>query len=98
MDVDLGSLKEYFDVRFEMKPLFITKNLVFLGDIEHTNSFEFKTPRASMRYRDGKWEEDLVWEDTQLAYLHKNGEEVSVISGGSHHGICTLMEYAKKVT
>ena len=42
--------------------------------------------------------DDVVDEDTQLAYRHKNGKEASVVATCAHYGICNIMEYAKKLT
>ena len=42
--------------------------------------------------------ENVVDEDTQLAYLHKNKKDVSIIATCAHYGICNIMEYAKKLT
>ena len=51
-----------------------------------------------MVLKNGKWSGDYVIEDTQLAFRHKDGENVSVIAACAHYGICNIMEYAKKIT
>jgi metal-dependent hydrolase (beta-lactamase superfamily II) len=38
----------------------------------------------------GEWVDDVVDEDTQFAYRHKNGKEVSVVAGCAHYGICNI--------
>ena len=98
MDVDLEVLKQHFDVRFEDKPLWLTENLVYMGLTEITNDFERSFPQSSKKFKDGKWVDDFVIEDTQLAYRHKDGEYASVIATCAHYGICNIMEYAKKLT
>lgn len=98
MDVDLEVMKQYFDVRFESKPVWLTKNLVYMGMTEISNDFERTFPQTAKKLKDGEWVDDYVIEDTQLAYRHKNGTEASVVATCAHYGICNIMEYAKKLT
>jgi len=98
MDVDLDVMKQYFNVRIEGGPLWLTKNLCYMGLTEISNDFEREFPQTPMKYKDGEWVDDYVIEDTQFCYKHKNGEEVSVVSACAHYGICNIMEYAKKLT
>ncbi len=97
-DVPKEVLEKYFVLQRVETPLWITDNLIYMGKTELTNDFEHKVPQASVRLIDGKWCDDLVVEDTQFAYLHKNGTDVSVIAACAHYGICNIMEYAKKIT
>lgn len=98
MDVSLDVLEQYFDIRFVPEPLWLTKNLCFMGLTEISNDFERVVPQSPKVFKDGKWQDDYVNEDTQLCYRHKNGEDVSVIAACAHYGICNIMEYAKKLT
>lgn len=98
MDVDLDILKQYFNVKFQSEPLWLTKNLVYMGLTEISNNFERSFPQTAKKLLNGEWVDDFVIEDTQLAYKHKNGEEASVIATCAHYGICNIMEYAKKLT
>ena len=98
MDVDLEYLKQYFNVQFEAGPLWLTKNLCYMGICEISNDYERSFPQSPKILRNGKWEDDYVDEDTQLCYRHKNGEECSVVAACAHYGICNIMEYAKKLT
>ncbi len=98
MDVSMENLEKYFDVRFVSEPLWLTKNLVYMGITEITNDFEREFPQSPKKFKDGEWVDDYVIEDTQLAYRHKNGKEVSVFTACAHYGICNIMEYAKKLT
>lgn len=98
MDVSMENLEKYFDVRFVSEPLWLTKNLVYMGINEITNDFEREFPQSPKKFKDGEWVDDYVIEDTQLAYRHKNGKEVSVFTACAHYGICNIMEYAKKLT
>lgn len=97
-DVSKEVLQQYFEIIVEPNPIWLTDNLVYMGKTELTNDFEHKVPQASMRLVNGVYCPDVVNEDTQFAYLHKNRKEVSVIAACAHYGICNIMEYAKKLT
>lgn len=98
MDVSRELLDQYFDVRVTPEPLWLTKNLCYMGITERTNDFEHMVPQVSKILKNGEWADDVVDEDTQFAYKHKNGEDVSVVTACAHYGICNIMEYAKKLT
>lgn len=98
MDTDQDILERYFRLEFEPEVRWLTSNLVYLGKIPRLNEFEGRVPQTPKILVNGRWEEDYVYDDTQLAYLHQDRREVSVLSGCSHAGICNIMEYAKKVT
>lgn len=98
LDVSKEVMEQWFDVRVTPEPLWLTKNLCFMGLTERSNDYEHVHPQTSQQLRDGKWCDDVVDEDTQLAYLHKNKEEVSIVATCAHYGICNIMEYAKKLT
>lgn len=98
LDVSREIINQYFDARVTPEPLWLTKNLCYMGITELTNDFEHKVPQVPKKFKNGEWVDDVVDEDTQFAYKHKNGEEVSVIAACAHYGICNIMEYAKKLT
>lgn len=98
LDVSREVMSQYFDVRITPGPLWLTKNLCYMGITEQSNDFEHQIPQIPMKFKNGEWVDDLVDEDTQLAYRHKNGKETSVIAACAHYGICNIMEYAKKLT
>ncbi len=98
LDVSREFIKKYFDLKVVPKPLWLTKNLCFMGITERTNNFEHIHPQNAKKLQDGKWVDDCVDEDTQLCYRHKNGREVSIVAACAHYGICNIMEYAKKIT
>ena len=98
MDVDLDIMKEFFKVKIVPEPLWLTKNLCYMGITEVTNNFEREFPQSPMKLKDGKWVKDFVIEDTQFAYKHKKGDEVSIVAACAHYGICNIMEYAKELT
>lgn len=97
-DVDPDILEQYFKVQYEPNIRWLTPNLVYLGKVERNNSFECRIPQVPKILINGQYYDDYVEDDTQIAYLHNNKEEVSVFSGCSHNGMCNIMEYAKKVT
>lgn len=97
-DTDIDIIEKYFKLEYEPNVRWLTSNIVYLGKIPRLNSFEGRVPQTPKILIDGRWEDDYVYDDTQIAYKHKNGDEVSVFSGCSHAGICNIMEYAKKVT
>ena len=97
-DVSREMLDEFFEVRSSAEPVWLTDNLCFMGVTRTSNDYERKVPQVQKKLKNGGWEEDLVDEDTQLAYRHADGEHVSIVAGCAHYGICNIMEYAKKVT
>ncbi len=82
------------DLRLSKSPLWISKRLVFLGEIERSNDFEGLKSRGKLK-KDGKWSDDYLLDDSALAYKSKDG--LVIITGCSHAGICNIIEYAKKV-
>lgn len=98
LDVSREIMDQHFDVRVTPGPLWLTNNLCYMGLTEPTNDFERKVPQVPRKLVKGEYVDDLVDEDTQFAYRHKNGQEVSVIAACAHYGICNIMEYAKKLT
>lgn len=89
------TLEEHFEMRLGREPFWITDKLVFLGEIERTNSFENRKPvgkHASL----GIMKDDYVMDDTAMAYRSLEG--LVIITGCSHSGICNIIEHARKVT
>ena len=87
-------LKNYFEMKLNDKPVWITEKLVFLGEIERVNSFENKEPIGKCKVH-GNEKDDFLMDDTAFAYKGKDG--LVIITGCSHSGICNIVEYAKKV-
>jgi len=98
LDVSMEVMKQHFDVRITPRPLWVTKNLCYMGLTERTNDFEHVVPQTAKKLKMGEWVDDVVDEDTQFCYRHANGREASVVSACAHYGICNIMEYAKKLT
>lgn len=78
------------------KPVRITDDLVFLGEIPRKFAFEHTDPGSRLIYRpDGKTEPDGLLDDSALAY--RSPEGLVIITGCSHAGICNITEYAREV-
>jgi 7,8-dihydropterin-6-yl-methyl-4-(beta-D-ribofuranosyl)aminobenzene 5'-phosphate synthase len=84
----------HFNMRLERDPLWLTDNLVFLGEVERTNGFEAMVPIGRI-IRDGVEEDDHVIDDSALVYTSPEG--LVIVTGCSHAGICNIIDYAKKV-
>ena len=87
-------LRKNFNVATTREPFSLTDNLIFLGEIPRLNDFEGKESIEKV-FKDGKYKDDYVMEDSALAY--KLAEDLAIITGCSHSGICNIVEYAKKV-
>jgi 7,8-dihydropterin-6-yl-methyl-4-(beta-D-ribofuranosyl)aminobenzene 5'-phosphate synthase len=75
-------------------PLWLTENLVFLGEIERRFDFE-KTPSRGYIYTPDGIRDDTVADDTALAC--RTAEGLVVITGCSHAGICSIVEQAREI-
>lgn len=70
----------------------LTENLFFLGEIPRLNNFESQTTPFELE----DYSDDFIPDDSALVAV-KN-EELIIITGCSHSGICNICEHAKKVT
>ena len=91
-NISESKLSKHFKLKLKNEPQWINENLVYLGEIPRKNDFE---GLISFGTKEGETEEDLVPEDSALAYKSKNG--LVIMTGCSHSGICNIIEYAKKV-
>ncbi len=92
LELSLEEVKQKFDLTISSKPYHITENIWFLGEIPRLNDFESQTTS----YIDGNNKADFVPDDSALAIIKK--DELIVITGCSHSGICNIVEYAKEIT
>jgi 7,8-dihydropterin-6-yl-methyl-4-(beta-D-ribofuranosyl)aminobenzene 5'-phosphate synthase len=99
---NIGSLlcedevRRQFSVRLSAQPVWITKNLVFLGEIPRKFTFEqgdFSTRGIVMP--DGRIEPDQLQDDSALVCRTAGG--LVIITGCSHSGICNITHYARSV-
>ncbi|MEN6395526.1 MAG: MBL fold metallo-hydrolase [Methanoregula sp.] len=85
-----------FSLNLSAGPLWLTKNLVFLGEIPRRFGFEQTDPgRRRIVMPDGKVEPDQLLDDSALAC--RTPEGLVIITGCSHAGICNITEYAREV-
>jgi 7,8-dihydropterin-6-yl-methyl-4-(beta-D-ribofuranosyl)aminobenzene 5'-phosphate synthase len=85
-----------FPTRLSAKPVWITDDLVFLGEIPRRFAFEMTDPgKRTIQSPDGKAESDFLLDDSALAF--RSDEGLVVITGCSHAGICNITEYAREV-
>jgi 7,8-dihydropterin-6-yl-methyl-4-(beta-D-ribofuranosyl)aminobenzene 5'-phosphate synthase len=82
------------DLRLSKSPVWITKKLVYLGEIEKSNDFEGLKSIGKVK-KESVWTGDYILDDSALAYKSKDG--LVIITGCSHPGICNIIRYAKKI-
>jgi len=87
-----NKIQPHFSLQLSKDPVTPTENLIFLGEIPRQFPFETMSPIGR---KVGEKEDDLVPDDTALAYQSEKG--LVIITGCSHAGICNITEYAKKV-
>ena len=91
-----GEVRRQFPVNLSDKPVWITEDLVFLGEIPRKFSFERTEPETRrIVLPDGSTEPDLLLDDSALAFRASTG--LVIITGCSHAGICNITEYAREV-
>jgi 7,8-dihydropterin-6-yl-methyl-4-(beta-D-ribofuranosyl)aminobenzene 5'-phosphate synthase len=94
--VDEEEIKRHFPTILSEKPVWITDDLVFLGEIPRRFVFEQGDPGKRMVHQpDGNTEPDHLPDDTALAF--RSAEGIVIITGCSHTGICNITEYAREV-
>ena len=88
--------RRQFMLTLSDKPVRITDDLVFLGEIPRKFAFEHSDPGKRLIYHpDGKTGPDGLLDDSALAY--RSPEGLVIITGCSHAGICNITEYAREV-
>lgn len=90
-----NEMKKLSDLVLTKKPLKLTKNITFLGQIPRVFPFENNQPLGLEKSK-GKWQDDYLLDDSALVYQGSDG--IFIITGCSHSGICNIIEYAKKIT
>jgi 7,8-dihydropterin-6-yl-methyl-4-(beta-D-ribofuranosyl)aminobenzene 5'-phosphate synthase len=85
-----------FPASLSAKPVWLTEDLVFLGEIPRRFAFEQGDPATRMiQLPDGTIEPDTLTDDSALAFRSADG--LVIITGCSHAGICNITEYAREV-
>jgi 7,8-dihydropterin-6-yl-methyl-4-(beta-D-ribofuranosyl)aminobenzene 5'-phosphate synthase len=92
--VSQETAERYFDLQLSKEPVWIHSKLVFLGEIERTNTFEAKTPIGKIHTPDATGD-DFLYDDSALAYRSPDG--LVIITGCAHAGICNTLAYADTI-
>ncbi len=92
LDLTHDELQNRFKLVKSKEPYSISEKIIFLGEIPRLNSFESK----ATTFVDENQNDDFVIDDSALAITV--GDELVVVSGCSHSGICNIVEYAKSVS
>ena len=87
-------LSKHFNIKLSKEPVWLTKKLVFLGEIERKNDFEVKIPIGKIVINNSE-NDDYLLDDSALVYKSSTG--LIIITSCSHSGICNIIEYAKKI-
>ncbi len=90
--VEKNKIETVFNTTYTNEPYFITKNIVFLGEIPRNNDFEAKQPVGLIKETNAS---DFVLDDSALAI--KTEEGIVIVTGCSHSGIVNICEYAQKI-
>lgn len=92
LDFTKDEIVKLFTLKASKDALQLTKNLFFLGEIPRNSDFESQS--TSFEFADGS--DDFIPDDSAMAAIVN--DELVVITGCSHSGICNICEHAKKVT
>jgi 7,8-dihydropterin-6-yl-methyl-4-(beta-D-ribofuranosyl)aminobenzene 5'-phosphate synthase len=92
INVSQDEIEHTFTLKLSKNPIWLTENLIYLGEIPRLNEFE---SNISIGINKDINKPDFMLDDTALAY--KTDEGVIILTGCSHSGICNICEYAKKI-
>jgi 7,8-dihydropterin-6-yl-methyl-4-(beta-D-ribofuranosyl)aminobenzene 5'-phosphate synthase len=91
-----AEVRREFPVNLSARPVRLTKDLVFLGEIPRRFAFEETDPgKRIIHFPDGRTEPDHLLDDSALAFRSPQG--LVIITGCSHAGICNITEYAREI-
>lgn len=95
-NIGLKLTRTEIDKKFRLfeteKPYFISAQIIFLGAIPRDNDFESQ----NTMFVDEHGNDDFVPDDSALVIIQDN--ELVVIAGCSHSGICNIADYAQRIT
>jgi 7,8-dihydropterin-6-yl-methyl-4-(beta-D-ribofuranosyl)aminobenzene 5'-phosphate synthase len=92
----VAEVRRQFPVNLSAQPVWITDDLVFLGEIPRRFAFEQTDPgKRRIHLPDGRAEPDQLLDDSALAFRSRTG--LVIITGCSHAGICNITEHAREV-
>ena len=81
-------------VSLSAKPCKVSEHTTFLGEIPTLFDFE-KRYRIGKIVKYGRETDDYLFDDSAMVY--QSDEGLFIITGCSHSGICSIIEYAKEV-
>ncbi|MDD5946024.1 MAG: MBL fold metallo-hydrolase [Clostridia bacterium] len=87
-----AEVSDKFDMRLTDRPVKITDNIIFLGEIPSVHEKRYEIGTA---VKDGKETGDSIMDDSALACMTEDG--IYIVTGCSHSGICNIIERAKQV-
>jgi 7,8-dihydropterin-6-yl-methyl-4-(beta-D-ribofuranosyl)aminobenzene 5'-phosphate synthase len=90
---DDAQLRRHFPVILSTSPVWLTDDLVYLGEIPQDNGRIVSKKRIIIT-PEGNCP-DLLLDDTALAF--KSDQGLVIITGCSHTGICAIIRYARQV-
>jgi 7,8-dihydropterin-6-yl-methyl-4-(beta-D-ribofuranosyl)aminobenzene 5'-phosphate synthase len=91
-----AEIRRHITVELSDRPVWITSDLVFLGEIPRTFAFEHTDPgKRRICLPDGITKPDLLLDDSALVF--RAGAGLVIITGCSHAGICNITEYARNI-
>ncbi|MCK5704250.1 MAG: MBL fold metallo-hydrolase, partial [Cyclobacteriaceae bacterium] len=95
-NIGLALSKSELEQKFELitteKPYAVTAEIIFLGEVPRGNNFESQTTT----FVDESGNDDFIPDDSGIVVKLKN--ELVVISGCAHSGICNIIEHAIQIT
>lgn len=87
-------ISQHFNFTPAAKPLWLSEDCVFLGEIPVTHGFEPRRPIGRVRVA-GAEQDDLLLDDSALAC--RTTEGLFIVTGCSHSGICNIISHAQRV-
>jgi len=93
--VSKEAVSSVLKLRLSEKPVWISDNFVFLGEIPRCHLHE-PVEGGRKRIKNGIPETDTLPDDSALVYIAEDG--LVIISGCAHSGICNITDYAAEIT
>ncbi len=95
-NIGLALSKSEIETKFKLieteSAYYISDKIIFAGSIPRINDFESK----KTLFVDENGNDDFVPDDSALILIENN--ELIIISGCAHSGICNITQYAKKIS
>lgn len=91
LSMDQNSAQQNFDLQLSKQAVFISKKIIFMGEIPRKNTFEAKTSA----FVDENGNDDFIPDDSGI--IIKTSKGLVIVSGCAHAGICNTIDYAKQL-